>query len=609
MKRSVLTSLVFMSIAAGSALAQGDPAVIERIINEGKNNSQVWNYLEKLATEMGPRLTGSTRLHAANEWTRDEFARLGLTDAHLHQWGEIPVRFDRGPSFARIVEPIQMDLEFTTPAWSAGTDGSVRGAVIKEPTTLEEIEALGDKLQGAWILTQGRQRGGRQGVVPAGMAPEVAEEIQNRLDQAGIAGKIVANRDELVRTFSANGWRTLDPNNLPTEVTMYVRRSDYDVMNSRLADGEEVVIEAHLNNELIPGPHAVYNTVAEIRGTEKPDEVIIISAHLDSWDGPGSHGAQDNGTGSSVTLETARILMAANVRPKRTIRFILWTGEEQGLLGSRAYADGLSEEERAKVSAVFVDDGGTNFQGGLDCIEPQAEMLRRATEAVNKAFPDMQVNINVHERMPRGGGSDHASFNRIGIPGFFWEERGSGGREGKNYRFIWHTQHDTVRYAVQEYLVQSATCSAVTAYNLAMADTLLPRQEAAAEAEAEGRPRPAITATTVAEPTGNPTESTLNGAWVGKVEGDNEVEFTMTFQVYDSGDIRGTFASQIGEGPLRNIRFDRETGDLAAFYVSPIGMLRFSGKLEGNALSGSITMGREREGSRSFKAERKPKEG
>lgn len=601
-----------MLVGAGSALAQGDPAVIEKIINEGKNNSQVWNYLEKLATEMGPRLTGSTRLEAANKWTRDEFTRLGLTNAHLHQWGEIPVRFDRGPSFAKIVEPIEMDLEFTTPAWSAGTDGPVRGPVFKEPESIEEIEALGDQLKGAWILTQGRQRGGRQGVVPAGMAPEVAEEIQKRLDEAGIAGKIVANRDELVRTFSNRAWRSLDPNDLPTDVTMYIRRSDYDVMNSRLADGEEVILEAHLNNELIPGPHPVYNTVAEIRGTELPDEVIIISAHLDSWDGPGSHGAQDNGTGSSVTMEAARILSTVGIKPKRTIRFILWTGEEQGLLGSRAYAESLSEEERAKISAVFVDDGGTNFQGGLDCIEAQADMLRKATAPVNEAFPDMQVNLNIQERMPRGGGSDHASFNRIGIPGFFWEERGSGGREGKNYRFIWHTQHDTVRYAVPEYLVQSATCSAVTAYNLAMADTLLPRQpqEDVAEAEAGGRPRPAVGAsTTVAEPTGEPTESPLNGAWVGSVVEDNETTFTMTFQVYDSGDIRGTFTSEIGEGPLRNIQFDKDAGDISFAYISPIGALRFSGKLDGNNLNGTITMGRDRENGRAFKASRKPKEG
>src|SRR5690606_35229748 len=139
-----------------------------------------------------------------------------------------------------------------------------------------------------------------------------------------------------------------------------VRRSDYDAMNSRLADGEEVHVAFELNHTFIEGPIPCYNTIGEIPGTERPDEVVIVSGHLDSWDGPGSQGTVDNGTGSSVTIEAARILMAADAKPKRTIRFILWTGEEQGLLGSRAYVESLSDEEKAKISAVFVDDSGTN---------------------------------------------------------------------------------------------------------------------------------------------------------------------------------------------------------------------------------------------------------
>src|SRR5690606_18097550 len=112
----------------------------------------------------------------------------------------------------------------------------------------------------------------------------------------------------------------------------------------------------------------------------------IISGHLDSWNGPGSQGVVDNGTGSAVTLEAARILAAVGAKPKRTIRFILWTGEEQGLLGSRAYVESLSEEERAKISAVFVDDGGTNCEGGLVCPPWMFEYLAPATAATNGQF-------------------------------------------------------------------------------------------------------------------------------------------------------------------------------------------------------------------------------
>ena len=286
--------------------------------------------------------------------------------------------------------------------------------------------------------------------------PAVPEEIGEQLIEAGIAGVIVPSNSELVITRSQRGWREMTMEDIPDGITVQVRRSDYDSMNSRLADGEDVTVEIDLQNHFSEGPFPMFNTVAEIPGTEFPDEVVIVSGHLDSWDGPGSLGSQDNGTGTCVTLEAARLLMAAGAKPKRTIRFILWTGEEQGLLGSRGYLESLSEAERAKISAVLVDDGGTNYEGGLKCIESQADMLREATALVNEVFPDMPVELSVHESMPQGGGSDHATFNRVGIPGYFWDESGSGGREGKNYRFIHHTQHDTPRYAVPEYLVQSS---------------------------------------------------------------------------------------------------------------------------------------------------------
>src|SRR5690606_17780882 len=176
------------------------------------------------------------------------------------------------------------------------------------------------------------------------------------------------------------GWRNLNFDRLPKDVEIQVRQSDYDYMNSRLADGMKIEVEVDLQHTFTNGPIPVYNTIAEIPGTVWPDEVVIVSAHLDSWDGPGSQGTTDNGTGSAVTLEAARLLMSAKARPKRTIRFILWTGEEQGLLGSRAYVNALRETgELDKVSAVFVDDGGTNYEGGLQCIESQVPYLAAAT--------------------------------------------------------------------------------------------------------------------------------------------------------------------------------------------------------------------------------------
>ena len=191
-----------------------------------------------------------------------------------------------------------------------------------------------------------------------------------------------------------------------------------------------------------------------------------------------SAGTTDNATGSSVVLEAARLLAAAGARPDRTIRFILWTGEEQGLLGSRGYVESLSEEERAKISAVFVDDGGTNYQGGIPAADAMVEYLTAATAAVNGQFysetDGKWLNVNIRptgEKIKTHGGSDHASFNKVGIPGFFWDEVGRA-----EYGYGWHTQNDQLDLAIPEYLQQSSACMAITAYNLACAPALLSRE-------------------------------------------------------------------------------------------------------------------------------------
>src|SRR5262249_36794011 len=181
-------------------------------------------------------------------------------------------------------------------------------------------------------------------------------------------------------------WRSLRMESLPQDLEVVVRHSDYDCMNSRLADGQRVDAEFDLKNSFVKGPIPVYDTIAEIKGTTWPDEVVIISAHADSWNGPGSQGCTDNGTGTVVTLEAARILAAPKAKPKRTIRFILWTGEEQGLLGSTAYVKSLSESELSKISACFVDDGGTNYEGGLNAIDSMVPYLAAATAPVNGVF-------------------------------------------------------------------------------------------------------------------------------------------------------------------------------------------------------------------------------
>ncbi|MBC8063729.1 MAG: M20/M25/M40 family metallo-hydrolase, partial [Chlorobia bacterium] len=187
------------------------------------------------------------------------------------------------------------------------------------------------------------------------------------------------------------------------------------------------------------------------------------------WNSPRSQGANDNGTGTVAAMEAARILATSGVKPKRTIRFILWSGEEQGLLGSRAYVE-KHKELHDKISAVLNDDGGTNYQGGYQGVEQMKVMMEAAFAPTVKAFPNLPMEFAVGKTMPSGGSSDHAPFNFVGVPGFFTMEKGKA-----DYGFVWHTQNDRYEYAVPEYLIQSSTNHAVVAFNLAEAATMLPR--------------------------------------------------------------------------------------------------------------------------------------
>lgn len=457
--------LVVLGFAATS-FGQSDPAVVAKIIDEGKNKSKVMKYLRELTKDVGSRLTSSTRLDKGNEWAIRKFKAMGIQNVRLEQWGEWPVGFDRGKNnVGRMVSPFESEFHFTTPSWSQGTRGLVRGPAVMGPSDMDSFNKMKSKLKGAWVV---------YATAPGRNA--TATDVDNAVLEAGIAGRVYGSRNELVITSGNFRDKTYEKH--PMDVRVTVRKSDMERIMRNIEYGRDVQLEFNLQNKWVKGPRKLYNVIAEIPGTEKPDEVVIVSGHFDSWDGPNSEGALDNGTGSCTAIEAARILMKVKAKPKRTIRFILWSGEEQGLFGSREYVK-LHEKEMDKISAVLVDDGGTNYQGGYVGIASQKEIMEAAFAPVNAAFPELPQKFEVRERMPRGGGSDHASFNAVGVPGFFTMETGR-----SDYNFVHHTQHDTLEYAIPEYLVQSATNHAVVSFYLANLPDLLPRDPKPAPAPA-----------------------------------------------------------------------------------------------------------------------------
>ncbi len=241
--------------------------------------------------------------------------------------------------------------------------------------------------------------------------------------------------------------------------------SDFDEIRGLLDAGEEVLLEFDIRSYFLEGPFPYPVVGADIVGSEFPDQYIIIGAHLDSWDE--GTGTVDDGTGTATTLEAARILMAGGVRPRRTIRFMLFGGEEQGLHGSRSYVR-ANPDLMPKISAMLVHDLGSNYLSGLrvtESLRNDFEQVMAPVMTLNSEFP---FQLEIVDSL-RKGSSDHDSFLEAGVPGFIWRQTGRA-----NYS-VGHTWQDTFEQAVAEYQEHSSIVIALTAYGLANLDHLLDR--------------------------------------------------------------------------------------------------------------------------------------
>jgi len=435
-------------------------AVWNRIVDEGKHKSRAMAHLDYLVNCIGPRLTGSDALTTACEWARDYLKQMGYDNARLEQWGTFPVGFNRGPWFGEITKPAELkgSLEFNTSAWSAGTKGRQTGPAILAPRRLEGLEGLeklGDEIAGKWLVIS-RQTSLFGRTIPN---PRVTEFCRER----GALGIVSPSASDLLKT---GGNFRISWNHLPQLPQITLTRAEYRKIYKALKKGTEVELSFDIRNHFKKGPIKLYNVIADLVG-EIEDEYVIVGGHIDSWDG--ATGATDNGTGTATTLEAARLLKAAGGKPKRTIRFMLWTGEEQGLLGSRAYvnkhrASGLMN----RISAVFVHDMGTNYLSGVRVFANQRPFVEQAFAGVGEI--DRKFPFHVHTTRSVTPGSDNYSFHLAGVPAFFWSQSGRA-----VYQRTWHTQNDTYDAVIPEYQAQSSTVVALGTLGVANLDELLPR--------------------------------------------------------------------------------------------------------------------------------------
>jgi carboxypeptidase Q len=519
MRRKKLLVAFMVPVLSAVSFAQDqqekiDRDVFFRIRSEAAERSQILNTLHMLTDVYGPRLTGSPNLKAASDWVVKRTTEWGLKNAHLEPWDFGKPGWLNERTSAFLLSPVKDSLVVEALAWTPGTNGAVTGVVVQiEPParlTQEQLTTYFDanraKVKGRIVLA------GAPGKVPVTILPSpkrrddadvratfdpanpgtggppagqggpaapsdpkllpattIAEQFDQFLVSAGALARVNdAGREHgQIRAFNN---RTFDITKAVPTIVM--RNEDYGRLSRLLADGLTPQLEINIVNQTYPDGKTQYNVVAEIPGSDKAQEVVMLGGHLDSWHA--ATGATDNAIGCAVMMEAIRILHAVGVKPRRTIRLALWSGEEQGLLGSQAYVKehfGTFENpkpEYANFAGYFNIDSGTGRARGMTVFGPAqaASVLRQALAP----FADTGVAGATSTRSRRRGGSDHTSFNEAGLPGI-----GVAQDPIEYGSHTWHTNLDTYERVIESDAQASVMAIASAVYHLAMRDEKLPR--------------------------------------------------------------------------------------------------------------------------------------
>ena len=471
--KRVISSLAVLSLAVAlncSAQEKVDLDMIGKIRYEGFRNSKIMEIASGLMDQIGQRLTGSPNVKRANEWTRDKLKEFGLVNSHLEPWTPFGRGWANEYTNVRMVSPDIATLIAYAKAWTPGTEGVVRGKVMRvnirgpqdlakyrgklagkilligdDPEVKPSVEPLSERLNEKSLADiehyQIPSERNNQLFAQFAQRARIQRQLNKFLDDEKPLAIIDHSRGAIgggtVFVQQGGSYKTGQTVGTP-QIT--VATEHWTRIARILADKKEVELELNVKNNFYDSPDAMTqnDTIAEIPGADKKDEVVMLGAHLDSWHA--GTGATDNGAGTIVMMEAVRILKALDIKPRRTIRIGLWTGEEQGLLGSQWYVAHhfgsrpeskdperkgdptvirreagpvTTKPEQAKVSVYFNVDNGTGKIRGVYLQENAA--VEPIFEAWMKPFHDLGMDTLT---MRNTGGTDHLSFDAVGIPGF-----------------------------------------------------------------------------------------------------------------------------------------------------------------------------------------------
>lgn len=411
--KKFLVAIVFgISIYNSASIAQDATAL--RIIAIGKSDPQVMQHLDVLSNRFGGRTTGSDAYTHAAAWVTNQLNHwgkpVGMT-AELELAGQMSLGFNRGPWFGRMLGASPVTLNFATPSYSSGTKGVQAGTAMMAPVTQTELELRIKEFKGAWVLIPGESAGGRDGELIY-----KAKTLTQKLIEAGALGTIQSAEEPMhISTGAPTHWE-----NLPTLPDIKLAATQYQAIQKRLQQGEKVVLEFDIRNWFYPGPVNYHNVVATLPGADLADQIIVLGAHLDSFDG--GTGAADNGAGFATVMEAMRLLAQAGVKPRRSIVMLGFAGEELGLKGAEAYTASHSKD-LPKILMMLNRDSAPGAITGITIPSIWKKSFERVSTDLQGVHPIFEFEAVINDKARdssvgfRGNsGSDDAAFTQKRVP-------------------------------------------------------------------------------------------------------------------------------------------------------------------------------------------------
>jgi hypothetical protein len=535
-----MAAVLIFCLTVSAQIAQVEKVDLEmmkKIREEGLQRSQVMETLSWMTDVVGPRLTGSPQMKHANEWTRNKLTEWGLENGKLEAWGP----FGRGWSLekfsANVLEPVPFPIIGYPKAWTPGTNGPIAGEVVYADIKTEaDFEKYRGKLKGAIVLTTpmrdvnawfrapGVRLNDEQLLAMSNASPSGPRQggmpSEEQLRQFRASAEFNNKRSEFIRAEGAavlvdisrvgdggtlfvgsGGPRDKNAPQAPPSFTMTVE--NYGRIVRMLQKGVKVKMEVDIRARFHDDDPMSYNTTAEIPGTDLKDEVVMLGGHLDSWHS--GTGATDNAAGCAVAMEAMRILKTLGVKPRRTIRIGLWSGEEQGLLGSRAYVTQHFAERQAQPGQQPANDPLAGIRGpqGPLVLKPEHEKFsvyfnldngtgkirgvylqgNEAARPIFRAWLEPFRDLGAATlTISNTGGTDHLSFDGVGLPGFQFIQ------DPVEYDTRTHHSNMDVWDRLQaDDMKQASVIMAAFVYNAAMRDGKFPRKLMPGGQQAAGR--------------------------------------------------------------------------------------------------------------------------